>query len=246
MAQSITFILPAYNETNSIYHLILDLHELSPVNSSIVIIDDSENDETINSCTRAFNKTGWQLDKTKIIRNRVKGGRGRAVRIGLEFALKRFDSDCFIEMDSDGSHTARMALLVGNHVPEVDFCIGSRYLPESKIHGWSIQRRIFSRMINFIIRKLFTKNISDWTNGLRAYSRASVVALHRHPQFTNGFIYLSEQAVILTNGKFKITQVAIEFQNRTHGSSTVTVREVIDSIKGLITILKKKSELRIS
>ena len=168
MTKSITFILPAYKETNSIYQLILDLHDLSPDNSSIVIIDDSENYETIKFCTRAFVESGWDLSKTMIIKNQVKGGRGRAVKKGLEFAVKKFDSDCFIEMDSDGSHTARMALLVGSRVPEVDFCVGSRYLPESKIIGWSLQRRFFSRIINHVLRNLFTRSISDWTNGLRA------------------------------------------------------------------------------
>ena len=110
--------------------------------------------------------------------------------------------------------------------------------------GWSLERRIFSRLINSILRQVFTSRISDWTNGLRAYSRKAAKEICRHKSLTSGFIYLSEQAVILTNGDFLVGQVPITFLNRTHGESTVTWRELANSISGIILIFKNRKKLR--
>jgi len=244
MINKISFILPTYNETDSVYQLILDIRRVAPNNSSIVVIDDTPDNRTVESVEAAFKKGGWDPTNTKIIRNPKKSGRGHAVKMGLQYAILDESIDCFVEMDSDGSHSAIMALRVAEKVPKFDFCVGSRYLPGSKILGWGLQRRIFSRVINQILKSIFNNEISDWTNGLRAYSRHATATVCSHKSLTNGFIYLSEQAVILTNRTFQITQVPITFQNRTHGKSTVTWKEIASSISGVFRILKNKKHLR--
>ena len=243
MKPVITFILPTYKETKSVHQLILDLHKASPDDYSIIIVDDSPNNHTVEYCENAFNECGWKIENIEIIKNSHKGGRGHAVKMGLELALRNPLTNCFVEMDSDGSHSAEMALKVAVNVPHLDFCIGSRYLRESKIIGWSLERRIFSKAINSILRGAFNSEISDWTNGLRAYSRSATRALCEHQALTTGFIYLSEQAVILTNGNYQVGEVPIIFQNRTFGESTVTVRELSDSLLGVFRILRNKSQL---
>lgn len=243
MISRIAFILPAYKETVSVYELILELCRSIPRDSYIVIVDDSPNDITSKFCEDAFRDAGWNLRNTVVIKNDKKQGRGAAVQIGLNHAISIESINCFVEMDSDGSHSAEMALAVAREINKVDFCIGSRYLPESQILGWSLQRRVFSRAINFLLRLTFRKGISDWTNGLRGYSRKATKKLCEHKALTSGFIYLSEQAVILTNGEFKISQVPIVFRERTHGSSTVTWREIADAISGLIRITSNKQAL---
>jgi len=237
MTQKITFILPAYKETKSIHQLILDLHEAVPNNSSIIVIDDSPTNQTYESVQTALQECGWDINNSKVIKNAIKGGRGHAVKLGLQYALKNDSTNCFVEMDSDGSHSATMALKVAQTIPEYDFCVGSRYLPESQIVGWSLARRVFSRVINLILRTTFNDEITDWTNGLRAYSRQATETLCEHESLTTGFIYLSEQAVILTNHNFKICQVPIRFLDRTHGESSVTWRELANSLTGVFRIL---------
>ncbi len=243
-SKKITFVLPAYRETDAIYQLIMQLHEAVPENSSIVVVDDSPDSDTVKFCEAAFRDSNWSIQNTKIIKNDQKGGRGHAVKMGLEYALLDKSTNCFVEMDSDGSHPAIMALKVAQEVPGVDFCVGSRYLLESEIVGWSLQRRIFSKIINSVLRCIFNKKISDWTNGLRAYSRVATEAICDHESFTTGFIYLSEQALILTNGDFRITQTPIVFRERSHGQSTVTWRELLNSITGVLKILKNRKTLK--
>ena len=244
MNNRIGFILPAYNEGESIYKLILEMHKVVPRNSLLVIVDDSPNEDTKLHCLEAFAETGWQKDNWEVLRNPKKSGRGNAVRLGLIHAKKDSSVDCFVEMDSDGSHSPEMAMRVASKIPSADFCIGSRYMAESQIIGWSIQRRLFSKLINYSLRWIFGRGISDWTNGLRAYSHDAVKIITTREAHTKGFIYLSEQAVILSNEKYVVDQVPIIFRERIAGQSSVTWRELLDSVIGVYRIFRSRHILR--
>ena len=117
-------------------------------------------------------------------------------------------------------------------------------MPTSQIIGWSHERRLFSKLINFLLRRIFGRKISDWTNGLRAYSREAVEVITSRDAYTQGFIYLSEQAVILSNEKYKFDQIPIIFRERTAGESSVTWRELFNSIIGVYRIYRSRRNLR--
>jgi dolichol-phosphate mannosyltransferase len=244
MSSRICFILPAFNEGESIYPLILKMYAVVPKNSVIVVVDDSPDNNTVSNCHRAFEDSGWEKDNWEILRSPKKSGRGDAVRRGFIHTRKDPTIDCFVEMDSDGSHSPEMAMKVASRIPMVDFCIGSRYMANSQIIGWSIERRLFSKLINFLLRRIFGRKISDWTNGLRAYSPKAVEVITSRDPHTRGFIYLSEQAVILSNEKYKFDQVPIVFQERIAGESSVTWREISQSIIGVYRIYRSRHSLR--
>jgi len=244
MSNRICFILPAFNEGESIYQLILEMYAAVPKNTLIVVIDDSPDNITESHCHRAFEDSGWEKENWEILRNPKKSGRGNAVRLGFIHARQDPTINCFVEMDSDGSHSPEMALKVASRIPAVDLCIGSRYMPTSQITGWSMQRRLFSRLINFFLRRIFGCEISDWTNGLRAYSRKAVEVITSRDAHTHGFIYLSEQAVILSNKKYKYDQIPIIFRERIAGKSSVTWRELLNSIVGVYRIYRSRHSLR--
>ena len=240
MNERICFVLPAYNESQSIYGLILEMKLVVPEDSLIVIVDDSPNDETFIQCQRAFESCSWDKSNWHILRNTNKSGRGNAVRLGLIHAYNDKSITCFVEMDSDGSHSPEMAMKVASEIPVSDFSIGSRYMSESRIIGWSTQRRWFSKIINFALKALFENEISDWTNGLRGYSRNAVDIICSDKAKTHGFIYLSEQAVTLLDARLKISQVPIVFRERIAGKSSVTWKELFDSIIGVYLIYRKR------
>ena len=119
-----------------------------------------------------------------------------------------------------------------------EFVIGSRYMKGSTIVGWPLSRRIFSRILNMTIPLIFRLNCTDITNGLRGYSRKSISLILNHKPLTTGFIFLAEEALVITRSNVAIHEEPIEFHNRTHGETTVGFSEIRDSIKGLIKLLK--------
>ena len=231
-------VIPTYNETDSLVHFLHKLLPLCSITVAIIICDDS------NSSVRSFvknlvNKLGGQF-KNVIIHDFVqyKGGRGSAVIRGFRKALDFFpNAEHFIECDADDSHQVEDILKIINEPRKLDFIIGSRYLLNSKIEGWPISRRVFSKMLNLVIPRVLAIKTTDATNGLRRYSRNAVQEILKTPLKTRGFITLSEIALKLRDSGIHPTEVSTTFVNRKIGESTVTLREIMNSAFGLITLI---------
>ena len=105
----------------------------------------------------------------------------------------------------------------------LDLLIGSRYLKRSKIINWSLSRRIFSSLANFLARNLLQIPIADFTNGFRIYSRRSAQKIVNDcGKIGDGFIVLSEILVVLYLNDFKINEIHSKFVNRARGESSVS------------------------
>lgn len=167
-----------------------------------------------------------------------KSGRGAAVRRAFEIVQeKSMNAEKYIEADSDGSHRADDILKILDAESKADLIIGSRYSKGSKITGWPISRRIFSRVLNWTIPTILGVPSSDLTNGLRRYNATAVgVMLNKLPK-NSGFIYLSETAYHISKSKLRIEDVPIHFENRVFGSSTVGTEEILMSMKGLAQLI---------
>jgi glycosyltransferase involved in cell wall biosynthesis len=232
----VALILPTFNEEHSLHQLLTKILYENGNKIFYVIVDDSPNGISSKTAKGVFRELNLSDTNYHIISRNSKKGRGNAVYTGFEFAFKNSNFKTFIEMDSDGSHQTEDLLKIINSAQNYSLVIGSRYLSNSKISGWPIRRRIFSRALNFIIPKLFNLQISDCTNGLRGYDRNALSILLNHEPQNDGFIYLTESLLVL-NGKVSIHEVPTTFINRTLGSSTVTSKELIDSIKGIVNMI---------
>jgi dolichol-phosphate mannosyltransferase len=139
-----------------------------------------------------------------------------------------------LECDADESHRAEDILKVLRLTTKSDLVIGSRYMKKSEIHGWPISRRIFSLVLNRTVPRIVGIKITDITNGLRRYSRTAYKTVISSPPINTGFIYLTEQALLVSDADLSISEVPIVFENRVLGQSTVTWREILDSLKGIV------------
>jgi len=229
-------VLPTYNETQSIYNLLIELDLNIPLNWHLIIVDDSPTNETEDLVKEVFDNAKRARDRFHFIKNENKSGRGFAVQKGMEYANTNFQPSFVIEMDSDGSHTVESVLKLINAPTDKDFVVGSRYLPSSQIIGWSSIRRVFSKAINKYLEAIFRIGLNDWTNGLRRYSKKSIEIQLSHKFENSGFISLSEQALLLHKNHIFPFEIPITFTERTHGASTVTHHEIFNAAKGVIGI----------
>jgi hypothetical protein len=62
-------------------------------------------------------------------------------------------------------------------------------------------------------------------------------------QLNNGFTYLSEQALVIHTKGLSILELPIIFIDRVSGKSTVTYKEIVNSIKGILLLLFHKKRL---
>lgn len=232
-------ILPTFREFESLWTLLSLIAPHLKYFDAVIICDDTgqQFQEQIKEGTlKILEKNSCQL---MFSFSNSKGGRGAAVHRGMEIAIKSFPNlEYLLEADSDGSHRPQDIVRILRS-EQTDFKIGSRYLKESEILGWPKSRRISSYLLNKLIPRLLKLKCTDATNGLRRYSVACVRELLRVGIKNSGFIYLSEQAVILRKAGFSVVETPIKFVNRTHGQSSVGLQEIRDSIFGIISIARQ-------
>ena len=226
-------VIAAYKEFENLRELLVSLDQLLPSNVAIVIADDTGLEAQVRIeqiVIESLNKDrNWLISFSN-----SKSGRGSAVLRGFALAASKFSTiEYFGECDADGSHRPQdiAEVLLS---PKSDFVIGSRYLPESRIEGWPLSRRIASRILNFLIPKALDLKTSDVTNGLRRYSHKSAEIIMSHQQKNTGFIFLSEQALLLSKSGINSTEIPIIFINRIHGESSVGLSEILDSLRGVL------------
>jgi len=231
---NLLIIIPAYNEGKNLIDLLKKI-KAENENWSIIIVDDSESFETDKLIKN------YKEKKIYYIKRNLKMGRGNAVRFGFEYSQKN-KFDYVVEMDADLSHNPAeiKTLLKKLMSKKYDLVIGSRYLKDSKIIGWPIKRRIFSKLSNFFARFLFGFGLSDYTNGFRVYSANAINELIKYPIENNGFMYLTETFTILKKKNFRITEEATIFINRKKGSSSLRLPEILRSFIGIIKLKLKK------
>jgi dolichol-phosphate mannosyltransferase len=243
---SIKFVIaiPSYNEVTSLPILIKKLSLFLNSEDAVLILDDSppDNQGKIQSLvTNSFSDSKGML---LFLNSDKKLGRGLAVRRGMQLCKINFPNfKYFIECDADGSHQVLDIVKLRDHESKADLLIGSRYLPESQIIGWSMQRKIFSRLLNFIIPKLLQIPVKDITNGLRRYSPRTIDYILMFNPINTGFTYLSEQILIVHAKGLSILELPIIFIDRVSGKSTVTYKEIVNSIKGILLLLFFKKRL---
>lgn len=234
-------IIPSYKEMLALPTMLTELREYLEKTDAILIMDDSPEviaKEIDSLCKQALGKCAARYH---FINHQGKSGRGSAIRRGIEYSLDVFpDLEFIIECDADGSHRPVDIAKVKESKSRSHMLVGSRYLSESKIVGWPISRRIFSKILNLIIPRLLDIKLHDITNGLRRYSTKAAYEIINQPQKNMGFIYLSEQALIVKQHGLEIEEIPIEFTDRTQGSSTVTWREIAASVQGVVLLAKQK------
>ena len=235
-------ILAAFKENDNLRVILPQLVMDLPERTAIIVADDSPLEfrrELIELTSQVSSKYGVVLHLSF---GDEKSGRGAAIRRSLSLALDLFPkADLFLEADSDGSHAPKDMLRVLISASSADLLIGSRYLPQSSILGWSRSRRLMSRYLNFLIPKLLNLPINDVTNGLRRYSLTAVRKILDIEAKTAGFIYLAEVASLLYRAGLSLEEVPISFAERRFGSSSVGFPELADSLIGLVQIIKNRN-----
>ena len=228
---NIGIVIPTFNEEANIERLVKKIKSKFK-DSLIIIVDDSHHKKT------------WHLIRKKKLRvNYIyrgkKLGRGSAVIFGLKKLIKNKKIKVFVEMDADFSHNP--AELPRNinffRKNSLDLLIGSRYLKKSKIINWSLKRRVFSILANYLARSLLKIPVYDFTNGYRVYSKRAVKKIIKNcGKIDGGFIVLSEILLELHINNFKIREIESIFVDRKRGESSISLKLILVSLYGLIKL----------
>jgi dolichol-phosphate mannosyltransferase len=215
-------ILPTYREAENIASLIEDIENL-PLNTSILVIDDSSPDRTGEIVKNLQKKYGNIL----LCVRPKKNGLGTAITDGFKIFLSSKTPPKFIvTMDADDSHNPKaIPQLLSSMQSGCGIVVGSRYCEGGKINGWPFTRKIISRAANVVARFLMGFKLRDCTSGFRCYSTdfLKVTIGSLHSQTYEIQIETVRQALLRD---FSVKEVPILFVNRKLGKSKLTLTEI--------------------
>lgn len=231
-------VIPTYNEALNIRGLVEAL--LTHRDLDVMVVDDGSPDGT-GAIVEELHRE--QSQRVRLLTQPKKGGRGAAVLAGFREGVQNEKYHSFLEMDADMSHLPeelpRLLALAGS----ADVVIGSRYLAEGLIVGWSWRRRLWSRASNWLIDVILRLPVTDYTNGYRLYSRKAVDILLGAQLRERGYISLSEWATLLHRSGLRFANVPTTFVNRRLGKSKMSLSEAVGAMRGLLRLRGMKSQL---
>lgn len=215
-------ILPTYREAGNMAKVIDEIEDL-PLNTSILVIDDSSPDRTAEIVKDLQKKYGNIL----LCVRPKKSGLGTAITDGFKIFLSlKFSPRFIVTMDADYSHNPKaVPQLLSKMQSGCGIVIGSRYCRGGKIVGWSCTRKIISRTANVVAKFLVGLKLRDCTSGFRCYStRFLKVAIGSlHSQTYEIQIETVRQAL---SRDFSVKETPILFVNRKRGKSKLTLSEI--------------------
>ncbi len=218
-------ILPTYNEKETLPVVIIKI--LDREIFDILVVDDNSRDGTQDIARHWVGQDG----RVHLIERPAKLGLGTAYIAGFKWGLKR-DYDCFIEMDSDLSHDARM---LPRFVEEIeggaDLVIGSRYIGgRISVVGWDFRRLLLSRGGNFYASTLLGTRLTDMTSGFRSFSRRALEAIDLDAIRSEGYAFQIEMAYRVWRPGMKVKEVGIVFTERATGVSKMSKRIIREAV----------------
>jgi dolichol-phosphate mannosyltransferase len=216
-------IMPTYNEALSLAETVRNLFANAP-EVSLLIVDDASPDGTGTLADSLA-----EVDqRVSVLHRSAKGGLGAAYIAGFGIAKQR-GFDFVVEMDADGSHRGVDLPKLLAVAPEFDLVIGSRYVRGGGSHGWSLHRKLISRLGNAYTSFILGAKIRDITAGFRVY-RLDFLMPILDATAAHGYAFQVELAWKARLAGGRIIEVPILFEERAHGSSKMSsaiVREAL-------------------
>jgi glycosyltransferase involved in cell wall biosynthesis len=224
--------IPVYNEEKrlrkAIATLILHLESHPEYQYQILIANNGSTDQTADMA-RCLARTHSSV----VVRNFDLKGRGGA----LQTVWSQSTADIFTYMDADLSTGLeafpRMIALLASG--KADIAIGTRLHPDSNIKR-CFRREIISRLYNYLVRTVFSTNVSDFQCGFKGLTKETAMRLLPFLK-DHEFFFDTEMLLVAESSGFRIAEIPIRWIENTDSSVRILRTAWID-VKGLIRVYR--------
>jgi glycosyltransferase involved in cell wall biosynthesis len=164
----LSFVIPAYNEEDSIEITLGTLDEVALKDKKrsyeIVVVDDGSKDKTLPRAIKYANRNGH----VKVISYTQNEGKGHAVRTGF----MQTKGDVVVFADSDMDIDLGTISKYVDALEHGDIVIASKWHPDSVV-SMPLKRRILSHGFNVLVRLFTGAKLKDTQVGLKAMRKSA-------------------------------------------------------------------------
>ncbi len=218
--KDVTFLLPAYNEEQSIGLLLNDISNLYP-NSSIIVINNNSTDKT--------QEIAEKFDVC--ILSEKKQGKGNAIKTGFKAVKTKYA----VMLDADNTYGPEEAkslvepLIRGKY----DIVMGSR-LNKNKENGSITKLNIIGNYLLSLAATVLYSHTSDVCTGYWAFKKEVIDYLLENGISSNGFELEAEMFIKISKGNFRIGEIPIGYKKRSDITKLNSVKDGWQIFKTLL------------
>ncbi len=228
-SESVTVVVPTYNEAENIEPLVRQLLAL-PLDLRVIVVDDNSPDGT----GEIVDRLAAEDARVRPLHRPGKLGLGTAHIAGFKQALQE-GASLVLSMDADFSHNPRYVPSMVEKMRECDLVIGSRYVRGGGTRHCTLPRRVLSWGANAFAKVALGLRARDCTAGFRCYRREVLERVGLDQIFSEGYSFLIEMLFRAQHLGYRIGEVPITFENRQRGASKISKKEIL---KAVYTVLR--------
>jgi dolichol-phosphate mannosyltransferase len=217
-------VLPTYDEAANLAALVASVREQLPVDSRVLIVDDSSPDGTGEIAERL----AAEHDDVSVLHRQRKQGLGPAYVAGFREALAG-GAELVAQMDADFSHDPGDLPRLLEAAERADLVLGSRYVDGGGVADWGPTRRLISRGGSAYARAMLGVGIHDLTGGFKVFRRAVLEAIELETIPSLGYAFQVETTYRAIRAGFRVVEVPIVFRDRRVGESKMSGSIVVEA-----------------
>jgi glycosyltransferase involved in cell wall biosynthesis len=223
--QSLSIIVPAYNEASNLAEVIPQLLSLGRKHQwKIIVVNDGSMDAT-RAILGKFNDN----DNLKVLHHKVNKGYGAAIKTGILASETAFS----ITYDADGQHFIEDVEALYQEVLrlDADMVIGSR----KGLKHATVMRGIGKSIIRIIAKILMPIPVHDINSGMKIF-RTDLAKKYCHLA-PDTMAFSDTFTLIFINQKHLVTERPIRIRERKNGQSTVGFQTAFQTIMEIINVV---------
>ncbi len=226
-------IIPTYNERENAANILDAIFGLQQ-DFHVLVIDDGSPDGTALIVKELHLKYPGRLFLEE---RKGKLGLGTAYIHGFKWALARGYNFIF-EFDADFSHNPKDLSRLYDACKNggADVAVGSRYVSEGGVVNWPWDRIALSKGGSLYTRMITWMPVKDPTAGFVCYKKEVLETINLDAIASVGYAFQIEMKFAAWKLGFKIVEVPIIFQDRTHGTSKMNKGIVKEGILGVLKL----------
>ena len=214
----LSIIVPVRNETDSLEDIFnYYTKNLIEEDYEVLIINDFSEDDTLFKAKQLIERNA----NFKVFDNKKKG-LGGAINLGIANVSGDFVTIMMADRSDDIEDLKKYYKLIKSE--NLDAVLGSRFLKDSKVSDYPIQKLILNRIFNFFVSLIFFNKYNDYTNAFKIYKKK--VLLEIMPLISESFNIFLEIPLKIISRNYKYKIISINWMGRKKGKSKFKIKEL--------------------